>query len=843
MKTVFDRKLYVVGLKKIKLVGIICGIILIVCNALLPVASLASKMLNGETNQTVATVSSYAIACPLLLILVPIFFLLMFSFLNHRNESDFYHAIPFKRTCVLGSFTAAIFTWVFGILLASLLLNGLLYAIDPAVSFSPLVPVQLFAFFAVVSLYMGSFMLLAMTLTGTTVSNCTVFLILFFLVRIISTITTAMLRSLVPILDVSYSPLRFMSFRYWLPAATFRIYYDPSVFRDVGLWVYSAVVLLVLYGLSVWCFCRRKSESAGKSAVNRVLQHAFRCAFTLPLALLTVLGVMQGAGAAFAAVMVLVTLMVYYVYELITVRTFKQTLLSTPLLLVPAVCCALIVGGCYATRAVVFEQNYDADQIDSVRFYQYTDLLDLMMNPEQSSYEDVRTSDTAVSNPDANKLIAKALDESIQLVRSDEFYSYNPNYAVRYVEIQLKSGRKLGRQLMIPTSDNERIQDLLQDSPAYREAYLRLPADAEIDSLYFNGSDSKDSRELWDVFISEYEQMTNEEKLAYKDNYAYSEYNFEKTFGLTWELYFDLEGTYYSARSSHSFFGKYYIPPEFEKTRAKYVELTQSKRDETRQVLQDLADGKYDFLFDRSDKSAPRSFSYDGNGLWNGKSFLLPGGYYDNDYFGYEGADDTAAPIEDPEKAKETFRALLPYLTDEPEENGYLRIYFSLADGENSTREHMLFGLSGEIPHELDDLLTFNYSGPAETAIDSLELLRDGKLIDWNGVFETDTVFYDFRCVLGDGSTLTFLSAGTEDTTLETEESRCAAFSERMLDLLVPDTEPGAVPCQLEAAFYSSYSSDTVAIAENSGWALPELSDDVIAELESLGAVYTAADE
>ena len=136
MKSIFDRKLYLVGLKKIKLVGIICGILLIVCNALAPVASLAASMMKiGESDAVTLTASEYAIASPLLLLLVPMFFLSMFSFLNHRNESDFYHSIPFKRTCILGSFTAAIFTWVFGILLASLLLNGLLFAVDPAMHF------------------------------------------------------------------------------------------------------------------------------------------------------------------------------------------------------------------------------------------------------------------------------------------------------------------------------------------------------------------------------------------------------------------------------------------------------------------------------------------------------------------------------------------------------------------------------------------------------------------------------------------------------------------------------------------------------------------------------------
>ncbi len=728
MKTIFDRKLYLVGLKKIKLVGIICGILLIVCNALVPVASLVSGMMNGGNDEATLTASNYAVASPLLLLLVPMFFLSMFSFLNHRNESDFYHSIPFKRTCILGSFTAAIFTWVFGILFASLLLNGVLYAADPAIHFSLLIPLQLFAFFAFVSLYVGSFVLLAMTLTGTTVSNCAVSLILFFFVRIISAITIEMVESLVPILDVAYSPLRFMSTRYWLPAATFRIYYDLSVFRDVSLWVYSAVVLVALYALSVWCFCRRKSESAGKSAVNRGLQHAFRCAFTLPLALLTVFGVMEGAGAAFAVVMILVTLMFYYLYELVTVKKLRQTLLSTPFLLVPALCCALIVGGCYLTRGAVLEQSFTADQIESVRFYNHRDFWGVF--DTTYTYELTKTDGISVSDPEANEIIANALDDNIRMVRTNDFNQYYvDHYYVdsrnQYVEIQLKSGRKVRRQLRIPQTDINRVEKLRQASDAYREVFLQLPSDGEINSITFGdqdiltseGDQNRNIRDLWNTFVAEYEALSDEEKLAYKNQYALYRTGYFDVDGLTAELYFNVSGTLYDSYGSSPFETRYFIPSEFERTRSLYAEYTQPVRDEVRQVIQNFVDGKYDTLFDGSDKPTTSFFNFSGNGLWNGVA-IYPSEYYENESYRSSGMNGTAnaAPDvlvtnaqNDPEAGKEFFRMLLPYLTDTPEDNSYLYFWFSVVDDGTGRHYNTIFGLSGDMPDELKNALDGNW--------------------------------------------------------------------------------------------------------------------------------------
>ena len=66
----------------------------------------------------------------------PLFFLLLFSFLHKRKESDFYHAIPYTRTCVYISFASGALAFVFAISAASALLSGLIYTLCPFTTFS-----------------------------------------------------------------------------------------------------------------------------------------------------------------------------------------------------------------------------------------------------------------------------------------------------------------------------------------------------------------------------------------------------------------------------------------------------------------------------------------------------------------------------------------------------------------------------------------------------------------------------------------------------------------------------------------------------------------------------------
>lgn len=179
MNNYFSKSLYIQGLKKIRVSGTAFSIIIILLNAILPIIGMAENRYSTIETRIVDVLGPESVA-PfdlLIFILVPIIVYDMFSFLNDRSKSDFWHAIPQKRTCVYISLTAAILTWAISTILISTLVNSFLwtfarwYELKLSTAIIGTLP------FIVLAVMMTGVMLLAMTLTGTAISN---FLVVYF---------------------------------------------------------------------------------------------------------------------------------------------------------------------------------------------------------------------------------------------------------------------------------------------------------------------------------------------------------------------------------------------------------------------------------------------------------------------------------------------------------------------------------------------------------------------------------------------------------------------------------------------------------------------------------------
>ena len=130
MKNFFSLKLYLEGLRKIRVAGVASAVTVVALNAILPIIGLLESkkeyMSDTRAPSVVPTVG-FAPFGLLMMIFAVILTYSMFSYLNERSKSDFWHAVPEKRSCVYFSFTAAIYTWIAGTLLVSGLLNLFLW--------------------------------------------------------------------------------------------------------------------------------------------------------------------------------------------------------------------------------------------------------------------------------------------------------------------------------------------------------------------------------------------------------------------------------------------------------------------------------------------------------------------------------------------------------------------------------------------------------------------------------------------------------------------------------------------------------------------------------------------
>ena len=163
MKNIFSFQLYLQGLRKIRVAGIAMAVSLIALNTWCPLELIMSQSAVGFPPD----VGTFAPFGYLLVLFAPLLVYNMFSYLNDRTGSDFFHALPQKRICIYISFMSAVFTWIVATLFVSTLVNAILWTVSGIYIGAPLKAALItplnFLLLAAVS---AGFMALAMTLTG-----------------------------------------------------------------------------------------------------------------------------------------------------------------------------------------------------------------------------------------------------------------------------------------------------------------------------------------------------------------------------------------------------------------------------------------------------------------------------------------------------------------------------------------------------------------------------------------------------------------------------------------------------------------------------------------------------
>lgn len=555
MSKFFSVKLYWEGLKKSRLMGITFTAITTVLTALVPLVQLLTPRYYepGYTPPTtIIDPRNFAIPLLMLLLVAPILTFAMFSYLNKRNESDFYHSIPFTRPCVYFSFLTAALTWTVIALTLSLLITSLIWLAVPYTAYSISTPFVLFFTYLLASLLLSGFMAVAMTITGTAISNLLIFALLFGFVRISGAIFILCLESQYPILVTALTPARLLSADYSMPLSLLMSTINGSgqAFSNVGLWIYTAVIALALIAVGCILYTVRRSETAGQSAPNRILQHIYRCAITLPMAFLTAFYIIsEGFEMEVILVLVVITLLIYYVYEIITTKKLKNCISAS--IFLPVVLAGGIVFGIAIPLAGNAAVNYtpDADEIESISIYEEADPY------TESTYEDIRTGSVEISSPEALRMIADELAQMKETVLASDakHYLYPQRYAqsyeisdgyyyddyykeeVSYRRITLKITDQLGisrgRTFCFTEEEYLRLLTLFTETEEYENALLALPTEDEILHLYVGGYSSYkgefDPEAVWKCFVTEYNALTKAEKVEYKSQERYSEYSVE----------------------------------------------------------------------------------------------------------------------------------------------------------------------------------------------------------------------------------------------------------------------------------------------------------------------------
>lgn len=483
MKKYFSLSLYREGLKRVRGSGVASAIVLV---TLVGMRILLMWVLNAGLNfdepETIDVFNAMPLAY-VIIVLAPLVVMRMFSFLNSRSASDFYHSIPQKRICLFLSFFAAALTWVVGVVLAGGLVCYIGWNCTLCYSVSFFTVARCVISYTALGLLSASCMALAVTLTGSGFSTLFAYACIFGMPPLLGNVLGLFIREFNGSFVITRSVFRVFGTRGFLPLALM----NGDFYKPLGLPVASAVVIfLLLTALAALAFVKRKSEAAGNSTVTPLFQHILRCCAGFPIWLLVAYFFMLGEKAV-GLVFIPASLAIYVVYELITTRRLKNVVKSLPVFLaLPLLCISLVGTAALGGKAVAITTPRRANEI---------------------SYATITGDGFYIDAVPMERISGAEITDKAVLSCFIEGVEHADSYQNLIVMMELKSGRTVYRRIGIDYSNSEALMRAFSEDEQCAELLLTLPSYESITS------DELDAY-YWQVFTEEYNALTNEQKLS-----------------------------------------------------------------------------------------------------------------------------------------------------------------------------------------------------------------------------------------------------------------------------------------------------------------------------------------
>jgi len=533
MKRFFDKGLYFEGIKQGTLVGIIMTSLMLLGAVFTPITFIIGKTMaanNGSQAIAKAIVDGTSFNPAMIIsfiLFAPILTLVLFSFLNKRNTSDFYHALPHKRETVFLSFFAAIITWIVFAMLINGAVSAIIYAFGAKYIMLNVFSVLIMFFnMLAASILVTAVTALAMSITGTGFSNVIVGLLILFFPRVVLAVFTQLIMSSTTILPIEAFGL-FGDVSYNIPAnLVLGIFTNASnflgIFNDFASGIYTLILGLIYLAGAAILFKKRKSEMAASAAPNKLMQNVYRVALSfviclIPCSMLVATftrnyGLSSNAGT-FVGIAILYgfALIIYFAYELITTRKWFNLVKALPALGVLVLLNVLFVGGVLGANSVILNTTLSAGDISAITIGQQDTPHG---NSQVKTYERLVAEKIKITDTSLNELIATSLkdtQESVKIGNSNttfyDGYISNDPTIWQSVTIYKKNGGKTYRNIQFPLSKQPQLVEALAKNEDYKNAILTLPT--KNISLSSNASTQLNDAQLNDVYATLREEVAN----------------------------------------------------------------------------------------------------------------------------------------------------------------------------------------------------------------------------------------------------------------------------------------------------------------------------------------------
>ena len=462
----FNFELYKEGLRKTKVWGVLFGIAMLMGALIQPISHLASHADNlrraaehdwwhVEPILRIRGLDAFVLMPLTFIIAVPFLTLTIFAFLNGRNSSDFYHAIPHKRETLFISFLGSILTWSLGILFVTTTISTGIYASSAYtnVYFGSIFMTLLST--VVISILVMSGITLAMAATGTTLSNIAAAGLILFLPRLLIWMFVALVEARTPVIG-------FSNFAQWvMPRFNLLFGFFDNQFhfgeRLSGATIYTFLLGLIYLVLAGYFFKKRHSELASNPG-SKWSQPIIRVALTFALTLPALTMILQYEDIRTVFIFYMIAFVGYFAYEVFTTRKIHSLKKMLPGLGI-VILLNIVFGVGIGIASRYFMREIDVARITSA-------VVDLEAN-WGGNYVVLNMGQIEITDAQVARLLGEELNEFID---GDIRPGNSHRVAVMFT---FDDGRQMNRVLHL-TLYSEFVAWLMSYEP-YRELHLRIP--------------------------------------------------------------------------------------------------------------------------------------------------------------------------------------------------------------------------------------------------------------------------------------------------------------------------------------------------------------------------------
>lgn len=478
----FNARIFGEGVRQLKTVGILFTVVMCLEALLIPIGMAIS--MQNDVNMTRALVTLPGVH-PLIILpmytLAPVGVLILFSFLNKRRTSDFYHAIPVTRAALFFSLLAAVLLWVIVSILASTAVSVVTCLCLPRYVQLTLSGIPMLLLNTLLgAAFVAACVALAMSITGTLFNNIVVAGLIFFTPRLLLSVCRLLIHSNVNILsqsadgillDASYNiPLGILTTAMSSTGAS-------SILHSYSSAAYTAVVTCLYLLAANLLFRVRKSEAAGNAAATPILQHIYRIIVTFLVTLIPVSIIFTDlfnndtseTNLFYVIVLYIISAIAFCVYELITTKKPKQLLKVAPsfllVLAADGVMLLCVFLGC--RNALAFRPT--VDEITGVS----------LVAENSHSYFTKRGEDIILHNKDAYAIIADRLKVCAE---NNSMTSSLEDGGMGYRVVRIYTGNNSVHERCLALSDKQQevLKDAIMENEAYRAIFTLPKRDSSV---------------------------------------------------------------------------------------------------------------------------------------------------------------------------------------------------------------------------------------------------------------------------------------------------------------------------------------------------------------------------